>query len=272
MKFCTECGKKLPDTAKFCDECGTKVDAGTAMPEKRKLIEKSDVAKLLDDDKVEKVKDLIDDFKEENDCERIHVVGEDDFDKFVSNFVGVIKSRGGDENLADALPSLAIALIDNSKTGQGKRGALISKLGLFVIDKEIPNYEDGEDDDGCVAWALFEKFGMPVDDENYSILDVGMFKESDEVADEVKKGVEYSDDVTFFLRFSRTGLAEDQVNELMAELKAVVGEETAANGGDEDVDEDDIDEAEEADDDDDIDEAYEADDEDEADEADEDDD
>ena len=25
MKFCIECGKKLPDTAKFCDSCGTKV-------------------------------------------------------------------------------------------------------------------------------------------------------------------------------------------------------------------------------------------------------
>lgn len=25
MKYCTNCGKKLPDNAKFCDECGTKI-------------------------------------------------------------------------------------------------------------------------------------------------------------------------------------------------------------------------------------------------------
>lgn len=254
MKFCTECGKKLPDTAKFCDECGTKLGGGEAIKEKKAPVAVKDIAKLLDDDQAEKVKDIVESFKEDNECERIHVVGEDGFEDLVANFVGVIKSRGGDESMAEGLSACAIALIDNSKTGQGKRGTLITRVGLFVIDKEIPNYEDGSDDDGGVPWALFARFGEPLDEENYNLLNVETYKESDEVEEDVKERLEYSD-VAFLLRFSRLGLEAEQIAELMSDLKSVFAEGSTADDDDDDADEaeedddDDADEAEEADDD-----------------------
>ena len=274
MKFCIECGKKLSDAAKFCDGCGTKVMGSQSPTESRSdsesddnaVITVKDVMTLLDDDAVERVKNVVEGFKEDTECDRIHIMGEEDFDDLISNFIGVIKKRGGDEEMANDLAESAIALIDNSKTGQGKRGTLITRIGFFVIDKEIPNYEDGEDDDGSVPWALFVKFGMPVDDENYSVLDVGMLTESDEVKDDAKEGLDYSDGVTFFLRFSQTGLSEEQITELADSLKSAVddsdeeideeeeddddddGEDECGGDEDEDEEDDDDDDGEDEDD------------------------
>ena len=243
MKFCTECGNKLSDGAKFCDQCGTKVCGGEATETKHEIIKMESIARLLDDDQTEKVKDAVESFKEDTECERIHIIGESGFDELVSNFAKVLKTRGGDESLVDGLPGLAIALIDNSKTGQGKRGTLMTKMGLFVIDKDIPNYEDGEDDDGGVPWALFAKFGKPLDDESYSLMKVEAFNESDEVDDLVKENINYSD-VEFLLRFSRTGLTAAQIDELVSALKDAV---KCASNSDE-ISEDDVDYAEEEDD------------------------
>lgn len=240
MRFCIECGKKLSDAAKFCDACGTKVEIRTKKKETTQSVSIKDIAKFMDERQTEKVKDLIESFKEDNDCDRIHVVGEDDFNEFVANFAGVLKSRGCDECVASGLAEHAIALIDNSKTGQGKRGTLITRMGLAVIDKDIPNYEDGEENVGIVPWALFAKFGKPVDDESYCLMDVDEFNESDEVDNDVRENLDYSD-AEFLLRFSRTELTEDQVEELVSSLKDAVVCDNA------DGDEDDDDEADYAD-------------------------
>lgn len=244
MKFCTECGKKLSDGAKFCDECGTKVGGGSEKAAKREVITMESITKLLDDEQTKKVKDAVEYFKEENDCERIHIIGEDDFEGLVANFAAVIKARGGEDDMVDALPNVAIALIDNSKTGQGKRGTLITRMGLFIIDKEIPNYEDGSDDDGGVPWSLFVKFGKPFDDENYSLLKVEEFNDSDEVDGLVKENLKYSD-VEFLLRFSRTELLADQIDELASALKEAVA--CADESEDEDDDAEDVEEADDED-------------------------
>ena len=243
MKFCTECGNKLSDGAKFCDQCGTKVCGGEGKEVKNEIVKMESIARLLDDDQTEKIKDAVESLKEDTDCERIHIVGEDDFDELVSNFAKVIKARGGEDSVAEGLPGLAIALIDNSKTGQGKRGTLLTKMGLFVIDKDVPNYEDGDDDDGGVPWALFAKFGKPLDDENYSLMNVEDFNESDEVDDLVKENIKYSD-VEFLLRFSRTGLTAAQIDELVTALKDAVKCETESD----EISEDDVDYADEGDD------------------------
>ena len=239
MKFCFECGSKLSEGAKFCGECGTKVNGGSAKDndqaedvnceEDEEATEDSD--DLIDEEQAEKVKDLMESLKEDADCDRIHIVGEDGFDELVANFAAVFKERSGIDDVVETFPMVSIALIDNSKTGHGKRGTLITRMGLFIVDKDIPNIEDGREDDGCVTWRLFTKFAKPFDDENYSLLNVYEFNASDEFEDSVKEDLEYSD-TEFFLRFSRTGLTADQIDELVSALKEVV--ECDAESDDED--------------------------------------
>jgi uncharacterized membrane protein YvbJ len=48
MRYCTKCGKELPDDAKFCSNCGTRVQTGR--------VEEFQVAS---DDLIGRVKDLI---------------------------------------------------------------------------------------------------------------------------------------------------------------------------------------------------------------------
>ena len=251
MKFCIECGKKLPDAAKFCDGCGTKVAEPVSSNESTSgkdedgdaIITRRDVDKVLDYDAAQKVKKLMQTFKRTVKCDRIHIVGEDDYDDLVRNFASVIKERGGEGEEFDELAEYSIALIDNSKAGRGKRGTLITPMGILVVDKDIPNYEEDAEDEGCVPWTLFAKFGMPVDDENYSLLDVCMLKESEEVSKEVKADFKDSEDVTYFLRFSRTGLEAEQVTELAEALKSIaenlpdVEDSADEDSGDEDDEE-----------------------------------
>lgn len=236
MKFCSECGSKLPDGAKFCGECGTRVNGGSAkdndqFEDVNGEEDEEDTADLIDEEQSEKIKDLMESLKEDADCDRIHIVGEDGFDELVASFAEVFKMRSGIDDVIETFPMVSIALIDNSKTGHGKRGTLITRMGLFIIDKDIPNIEDGREDDGCVPWQLFAKFAKPFDDENYCLLNVDEFNASDEVEDSVKEDLEYSDK-KFFLRFSRTGLTAAQIDELISSLKEVV--ECDAESDDED--------------------------------------
>ena len=261
MKFCTECGKKLSVGAKFCGECGTRVGGDSEKQALREILTEEYADILLDDDQSEKVKDVFESFKEDTDCDRIHVVGEDDFDELVSNFAEVFKARSGVENVVETFPAGSIALIDNSKTGHGKRGTLITRMGLFIIDKDYPSIEDcgGEKDGRFVSWWLFAKFAKPFDDESYRLTDENEFNASDEdegsvEEDEDEDSFEEDSDedsfeedeesaAEFFLRFSRTGLTADQIDELVSALKDAVGcDDELDDEDEEDDDEDDYEE------------------------------
>ena len=229
MKFCIECGNKLPDAAKFCDRCGTKVaDSKQTKGGKSKtdetshaVLTKDKVLVLLDDKTVEYVKNVMETFKEDTDCNRIHIAGEDDFDDFLANALTVFKKRGYEDDVIDKIGGTTFALIDNSKSGQGRRGTLITQLGLVVIDNDIPNAQDGLDADGVVPWRCFLKFSEDGDDTNYCLMNLEALRNSDDVDDDVKAIFEdYDNDFMFHL--GQTDLDSDQMMELVDVLKTAV--------------------------------------------------
>lgn len=233
MKFCTEFGSKLSEGAKFCESCGTRVaggnDSGLVAKESSKACAQSKIPHIsddnlhmmLEDEQVEKIKSELESLKEDSDCERLHIAGERKFDELVGTFRAILKKRGMDGDVVEAAGPMAIALIDNSKTGLGKRGTLITRFGLIVLDQDVPNFEDDAEIEGVIPWKLFTYFSVPHDDENYRLLDFKKLFVADEVDDEIKSKIKKGE-ADLMLRFGRTGLKEAQIKDLVEFLKSLI--------------------------------------------------
>ena len=233
MKFCTECGNKLSEGAKFCESCGTRVvggnDSSPVAKESCKAcdqfriphISNDNLFMMLEDEQVEKIKSELESLKEDSDCERLHIAGERKFDELVGTFRAILKKRGVDGDVVETAGPMAIALIDNSKTGLGKRGTLITRFGLIVLDQDVPNFEDDAEIEGVIPWKLFTYFSAPCDNENYRLLDFKKLFAADEVDDEIKSEIRKGE-ADIMLRFGRTGLKEDQIKDLVEFLKSIV--------------------------------------------------
>ena len=233
MKFCPECGSKLSEGAKFCESCGTRVaggnDSGPVAKESCKACAQSKIPHIsddnlhmmLEDEQVEKIKSELESLKEDSVCERLHIAGERKFDELVGTFRAILKKRGMDGDVVEAAGPMAIALIDNSKTGLGKRGTLITRFGLIVLDQDVPNFEDDAEIEGVIPWKLFAYFSTPHDDENYRLLDFKKLFAAEEVDDEIKSKIKKGE-ADLMLRFGRTGLKEKQIKDLVEFLKSLI--------------------------------------------------
>ena len=251
MKFCTECGNKLSDGAKFCESCGTRVAGGNdsspiakesckaCAQSKIPHISDDNLHMMLEDEQVEKIKSELESLKEDSDCERLHIAGERNFDELAGTFRAILKKRGVDGEVVEAAGPMAIALIDNSKTGLGKRGTLITRFGLIVIDQDVPNFEDDAEIEGVIPWKLFAYFSAPHDDENYCLLDFKKLFAADEVDDEIKSEIKKGE-ADLMLRFGRTGLKEKQIKELVEFLKSLITDGVADGDEFEDDDEQEV--------------------------------
>lgn len=249
MKFCTECGNKLSDGAKFCESCGTRVVGATGNGSSAKVaaescvkshiphISEENLHMMLEDGQIERITSKFESLKEDSDCERIHIIGERDFDDLVGTFRAILKKRGVDGDVVEAAGPMAIALIDNSKSGLGKRGTLITRFGLIVLDQDVPNFEDDSEIEGVIPWKLFTYFSAPCDKENYRLLDFKKLFLADEVDDEIKSEIEKGE-ADLMLRFERTGLNDAQIKDLMEFLKSIVIDGVTNEEDDEDEDED----------------------------------
>ena len=252
MKFCTECGNKLSDGAKFCESCGTRVAGGNdsspiakesckaCAQSKIPHISDDNLHMMLEDEQVEKIKSELESLKKDSDCERLHIAGERNFDELAGTFRAILKKRGVDGEVVEAAGPMAIALIDNSKSGLGKRGTLITRFGVIVLDQDVPNFEDDAEIEGVIPWRLFAYFSAPYDSENYRLLDFKKLFSADEVDDEVKSELK-SGEADLMLRFGRTDLKESQIKDFVEFLKAMVIENDEKNT---DVDDDDDEEEE----------------------------
>lgn len=251
MKFCTECGNKLSDGAKFCESCGTRVaggnDSGPIAKESCKVCAQSKIPHIsddnlhmmLEDEQVEKIKSELESLKEDSDCERLHIAGERKFDELVGTFRAILKKRGMDGDVVEAAGPMAIALIDNSKTGLGKRGTLITRFGLIVLDQDVPNFEDDAEIEGVIPWKLFAYFSAPHDDENYRLLDFKKLFAADEVDDEIKSKIKKGE-ADLMLRFGRTGLKEKQIKDLVEFLKSLITDGVTDGGEDVNLNDDEL--------------------------------
>ena len=247
MKFCTECGNKLSEGAKFCESCGTKVAGGCdnvpdvkqtvkecveASPQSKiPLITTENLHIMLDEDQVERIVSETESLKEESESDRIHIVGEKDFDGFVNTFRAILKKRGVDGEVVEAAGTMSIALIDNGKSGLGKRGTLITRFGLIVLDQDVPNFENDAEIEGVIPWRLFTYFSAPYDSENYRLLDFKKLFSADEVDNEIKSEIK-SGEADLMLRFGRTGLKESQIKDFVEFLKSNVIADVKQNADD----------------------------------------
>ena len=251
MKFCTECGNKLSDGAKFCESCGTRVAGGNdsspiakesckaCAQSKIPHISDDNLHMMLEDEQVEKIKSELESLKEDSDCERLHIAGERNFDELAGTFRAILKKRGVDGEIVEAAGPMAIALIDNSKTGLGKRGTLITRFGLIVIDQDVPNFEDDAEIEGVIPWKLFAYFSVPHDDENYRLLDFKKLFAAEEVDDEIKSEIKKGE-ADLMLRFGRTGLKEKQIKDLVEFLKSLITDGVADDEEDVNLNDDEL--------------------------------
>ena len=233
MKFCTECGNRLSDGAKFCESCGTRVVGATDNGSSVKVaaescvkshiphISEENLHMMLEDGQIERITSKFESLKEDSDCERIHIVGERDFDDLVGTFRAILKKRGVDGDVVEAAGPMAIALIDNSKSGLGKRGTLITRFGLIVLDQDVPNFEDDSEKEGVIPWKLFACFSAPYDQGNFRLLDFKKLFLAEEVDDEIKSEIKKGE-ADLMLRFERTGLNDAKIKDLMEFLKSIV--------------------------------------------------
>ena len=248
MKFCTECGNRLSDGAKFCESCGTRVVGATGNGSSAKVaaescvkshiphISEENLHMMLEDGQIERITSKFESLKEDSDCERIHIVGERDFDDLVGTFRAILKKRGVDGDVVEAAGPMAIALIDNSKSGLGKRGTLITRFGLIVLDQDVPNFEDDSEKEGVIPWKLFAYFSAPYDQGNFRLLDLKKLFLAEEVDDEIKSEIKKGE-ADLMLRFERTGLNDAQIKDLMEFLKSIVIDGVTNEVEDEDEDE-----------------------------------
>ena len=188
---------------------------------------------------VEKIKSELESLKEDSDCERLHIAGERKFDELVGTFRAILKKRGMYGDVVEAAGPMAIALIDNSKTGLGKRGTLITRFGLIVLDQDVPNFEDDAEIEGVIPWKLFAYFSVPHDDENYRLLDFKKLFASEEVDDEIKSEIKKGE-ADLMLRFGRTGLKEKQIKDLVEFLKSLITDGVADDEEDVNLNDDEL--------------------------------
>ncbi len=233
--------------------------------DKSVTITKDNVQYMLTDEQTEFMTKLFAKLKEKSGAERIHVVGESDFDSFVTTYVKILNKRLESDADPQMFIPLSIALVDNGKSGTGKRGILVTKMGVFTIDAHYPIKVDGQDQGGLIPWPLFHRFGCEevIDDSEdadlsvkYGIclMDAGELDDAERVSQDVKDGAgrETNGDPLYGAwnwTFDRVGIEPDDAVDVVKAMKLILGDSDSI-----DEDDDTAEDAEEADDAEDVDE------------------
>jgi len=230
--------------------------------DKNVTITANNVQYMLTDEQTDIMTKLFGKLKEMSGSQRIHVAGDPDFGAFVAMYIRIVNKRLECENDPKMFIPVAIAQIDNGKSGTGKRGILVTKMGIMTLDADYPKKVEGQEQGGLIPWPLFYRFGCEevIDDSadadvhvRYGIclMDAGELDDADTVSQEVKDGAgrELNGDPLYGAwnwGFDLVGIDPNDAVDVVKAMKSILID--AMGTDDSDEDDDDADEVEEADD------------------------
>lgn len=266
---CSACAAKLPEGTKFCPECGHKIGM-TTVDHNRKCEEDASVetvkdeievapenpsrwggritmktvAMTLNDDEVEAVDSVLWDLKRWANEDRILVRSQDE-DALMSRvaaFTDRVKKRLGTDFLPEEIADMAIGFVDYGTNGNGSRGTLLTRVGVFYLSGEYPKMIDGDVAGGAIPWAVLYKFGKSAG-QCWKVLTTDILSSS-EVDEEVKDACRSPDPELIIRAFFNskedvTGLTNEAIAECFVDIKkALDGSlETEGEDGEEEDDE-----------------------------------
>ena len=286
---CPECGAVCAPGVKFCSECGHKMSESSAPKPKDDTdthvmtakeffgesteeevddsqntscqeidwdddVHKSDLEIPLDDDVMGGIVHNLKKLKKKANKGRLLLEGNEGFDHKIDNFLKEFNGRINGENFAPVIKNSAVAMFDYGVKGTGKRGFVITPIGIFYINNTYPKLVNGDMVGGFVPWKIFYKFVKHNEKAHYWFVRSSDILSSNDVDDDVKEScstpVEDLVEKMYYNGASEdaSGLSADVMSDYLECLKKDIScthEMTAADffgeGDNDDDDEEDVD-------------------------------